>query len=133
MFRHYMDDCIIYDGTRTEGTTRRNLSTCSSTSWNSINSSLNWQNANSSKWRWTILEFASGRRTNDRPRKDLWNLGLAYYPDNHQRSPKHTRTSRISPPLDPQLCKNCETPYGLITEGLGNSHGANSVRKPSED
>src|SRR5882672_7563835 len=60
-----------------------------------------------------------GRRTNDRPRKNLRNHGLAYHPDYHQRSPKHTRTPRISSPLDPQLRKNRETINGLITEGQG--------------
>src|SRR5712671_5398876 len=60
-----------------------------------------------------------GRRTNDRPCKNLWNYGLAYYPDDHQRSSKHTRTSRISPPMDPQLCKNCETAHGPTTERSG--------------
>src|SRR5712671_7151747 len=59
------------------------------------------------------------RRTDDRPRKNLRNHGLAYYPNNHQRSLKHARTSRVSPPLDPQLRKDRETPYGLITEGKG--------------
>src|SRR5712671_6613218 len=41
-----------------------------------------------------------GRRTNDRPHKNFRNYGLAYYPDDNQRSPKHTRTSRISPLMD---------------------------------
>src|SRR5712672_4844049 len=60
-----------------------------------------------------------GRRTNDRPRKNLRNHGLAYHPNYYQRSPKHTRAPRISPPLDPQLRKNRETFNGLTTEGKG--------------
>src|SRR5712671_6337510 len=58
-------------------------------------------------------------RTNDRPCKNLRNHGLAYHPDYHQRSPKHTRTPRISPPMDPKLRKNRETIDGLITERQG--------------
>jgi len=58
--------------------------------------------------------------------------GLAYYPDDHQRSSKHTRTSRISPPMDPQFRKNRETLTDLLQKGR-NSHGASNVKKPSED
>src|SRR5712672_3316246 len=60
-----------------------------------------------------------GRRTDDRPRKNLRNHGLAYHPEYYQRSPKHTRTPRISPPMDPQFRKNRETINGFVTERQG--------------
>jgi len=46
-------------------------------------------------------------------------LGLAYYPDNHQRSSKHTRTFSDTTAMDPQLRKNRETTHGPITERSG--------------
>src|SRR5712672_2151432 len=60
-----------------------------------------------------------GRGTDDRPRKNLRNHGLAHYSYDNQGSSKHTRTSRISPPMDSELRKDCETAYGPITERSG--------------